>query len=234
MKTRINEDVKLDIALVSQALNNTNVTGQYLSMKDYRSACFLLNGGALAATKTTKLEILQATDNEGSDAKVFDSTAADNAEKTVTANAYDVASLIALASVANTDVVTINGVDFTKAASTDASANEFADAAGLVTCVNAYFDDLFASASTTNVTIIALDGKSDVTITKTENAGTITLSTVQHQIYVEIKASDLDTDNDFLWVAPKVTTTGDTVVSVAALRGNSRFTPDQIGLGKNL
>lgn len=56
------------------------------------------------------------------------------------------------------DALTINGTVFKKAVATDASAHEFADAAGLVTCIN---DDtyglsgVFASAVTTLVTLVS-------------------------------------------------------------------------------
>ena len=69
MKVRISEDVKLDIGLVSQPLDDTNATGKYHPVKDYPRICAVLNGGAMAATKTTKIELLQAKDNGGTDAK---------------------------------------------------------------------------------------------------------------------------------------------------------------------
>lgn len=237
MKTRINEDIKMDLALVPQTLSASNVTGHYFSMAGFRSALMILIAGALAAAATTKLEILQAKDASGTDAKVFDSTAADNAEKTLTANTNVIEGTAALASVANTDVVTVNGISFTKAAATDVSAQEFADAAGLVSCINAHEDlagKVLASDSSTIVTVKSVDGISDVTLGKTENAGTITLATTKYQVYVEIKASDIDGDNAFDHIAPKVTSTGTGIVAVTLLRGNGRFTPEQIGIGKNL
>ncbi|MBO8183767.1 MAG: hypothetical protein H0Z28_13425 [Archaeoglobus sp.] len=218
--------MKIDIGLVSQALNNSNATGRYYNMAMYRKALFVLNGGAMAAGKTTKIELLQAKDADGTDAKAIA-----NADATITANTAVTEATIDLSLVANTDVVTINGIDFTKAAATDASAREFADAAGLVTCVNheTYgVEGVTASVNGNIVTLKATDpGAVAITLDKTENAGTITLATTKAIAYVEVDASYLDIDNGFTHVAAKVTTTADTVVSVVMLRGDGRFSPEQ-------
>ncbi|MFW5777387.1 MAG: hypothetical protein ACOCZB_08900, partial [Spirochaetota bacterium] len=208
-------------------------TGKYFRLSDYgRRILFVMIGAAMAATETTKLELLQATDEEGSDSKVFDSTAADNAEKTVTANEEVIEATVALATAAATDVVTVNGTEFTMAGATDVDANEFADAAGLVSCINASVDGVFASADATTVTIRSANGRASVTVEKTESSGTITLATTEHLVYVEVEADDLDVANGFEYVAARVTTTADSVVGVLAVRMDGRFSPDQIGVGK--
>ncbi len=218
---KLYEGAKMDIGLVSQALNNTNATGPYYDMRPFRKALALLNGGAMAATKTTKIELLQAKDAEATDAKAITSASA-----TVTANTLVTEATVELASVANTDVVTINGIDFTKAAATDATAREFADAAGLVTCVNhATYGapGVTASANGTLVTLVSTNpGATVITTDKTENAGTITLATTKAQAYVELDGHALDHENGFTHIACKVTTTANSVVSAMLLRGDPR------------
>ena len=84
---RIYESEKLDIALVPQAVNDTNITGKYHPVKNYGRILALLAGGAMAATKTTKVELLQAVDNGGTDAKGIPTTVGQEAVAEITANA---------------------------------------------------------------------------------------------------------------------------------------------------
>jgi hypothetical protein len=233
--SKILDRAKVDVGLVPQAINDDTATGKYFSLKEAgRRIAFILTGGAMAATKTTKLEVLQATDEAGADAKVFSADSEFNAEKTITANTLVVEATVALAAAAVTDVVTVNGVDFTMAGATDVDAKEFADAAGLVLCINAHVAGVVASADGTDVTIRSMDGEASVSTDKTENSGTITLATTEHLIYVEVEADDLDRENDFAWVAAKVTTSANTVLAAMAVRMDGRNNPTQIGDGKYL
>ena len=50
MKQRITEEIKVDIGLVSQALNNSNATGKYHPIKDYPKIAAVLIAAAMAAT----------------------------------------------------------------------------------------------------------------------------------------------------------------------------------------
>ncbi|KPJ82792.1 MAG: hypothetical protein AMS17_18680 [Spirochaetes bacterium DG_61] len=231
MKQRINEEVKVDIGLVSQALNNTNATGKYHPIKEYRQVLAVLNGGAMAATKTTKIELLQAKDADGTDAKGIPTDAGQEATAEITANTLITEGTIDLTSVANTDIVTVNGISFTKAAATDATKREFADAAGLVTCINhaTYgVPGVSASYSGNVVTVFSTEpGEVVITLEKTEVAGTITLATTKAQAFVEINSGKIDKKNGFNHVAVKVTTTANSNVAVVMLRGNARFTPEQ-------
>ena len=216
---RLFEEVKIDIGLVSQALNNTNATGKYHDMSEYRSALGVLNGGAMAATKTSKIELYEAKDVDGTDAQLIAGAAA-----TITANALVTEATVDLTSVANTDVVTINGVSFTKAASTVEASRTFADAAGLVSCVNDATYGVPGVKASANVAVVTLQavepGTALITVSKTENAGTIALATTKAQAYVEIEAPDLS--DGYSHVACKVTTTANSVVSAVLLRGKAR------------
>jgi len=217
---------KIDIGLVAQALNNTNATGRFFKMNIWRKALAILNAGAMAATKTTAIEILQATDEAGTGAKGIPSTAEQAAIATVTANEKVTEATIALASAAATDKVTINGTVFTMAVTTDVADRKFADAAGLVACVNHAIhgvENVIASAVSTTVTVRSADGAAALTVVGTNVAGTITIATTQAQAFVEVDVGSLDLDNGFEYVGVKVTTTANTTVSAILLRGDGRF-----------
>lgn len=215
MGYKLSEKWKADIGLVSQTINNSNQTGPYYSMKDCRRACAILEAGASADTKTTKLEILEATDNAGTSAAAISSKAA-----TVTSPTLVTEATVATGSAANTDVVTINGLAFTKAAATSAADREWADADGLVTCVTDATYGVPGVTASNNAGTVTLSadplGDATISLSKTENAGTLTLATTKHACFVEILDSDLSSGVDH--IACKVTTTGNTPLGVILLR----------------
>jgi hypothetical protein len=176
----------------------------------------------MAATKTTKVELLQATDAAGTGAKAIT-----DAEAEVTANTLVHEATVALGSAAATDVVTINGIAFTMAVATSIPDREFADDDGLADCVNdaVYGVPHVRATAATNVATLNSDGEVAITVEKTEVAGTITLATTQAQAYVDIDVGNLDLANDFSHVAAKVTTTATSVVSVSLDFYEARFTP---------
>lgn len=88
------EDSKIDVGLVSQALNNSNKTGKYHPLGEFRSALAILSGGPMAVTKTTKLEILEAKNAAAGSAQSL-------ADCTVTANTLVSELTITLATVLN-------------------------------------------------------------------------------------------------------------------------------------
>jgi len=223
---RIHEQVKFDVGLVSQAVNNTNVTGEYGDTARVKKLCYVLNGAAMAASTTTALQILQATDTAGTSAKNVTSALA-----TITANTNVTEATVALAAAANTDTVTITStvdgvaqtaLTFTMAAATAAASREFQNAAGLVTCVNdaTYgVTGVTASASGTTVTLKSTTrGRAVMTVVGGNVAGTVTVATTKAQAYVEVEvAGNVDRTNSFRYLAPKVTTTANTVVAVEVL-----------------
>ena len=239
MKTRIHEDVKIDIGLVSQALNNSDVTGKYHSLKDYRSALAILNSGAMAATKTTKIELLQAKDAAGTGAKGIPTTAAQEALAEITANALVTEATVTLATFLADGTITINSIVFTAHATVTTPANrEFsisgddtADATELVTCINdATYGVPGVTASNVAgvVTLIATDpGEKVITVSSSPDDGTCVKATTKAQAFVEVLSTLLDKINDFTHVAVKVTTTATSNVAVVLQRGRYRFTPIQ-------
>lgn len=229
---KLYEGVKLDIGLKPQALNNTNATGEYYAMKDYRGALAVLSVGAMAVEKTAKLEFLQATNNAGGSAKGIPSTAAQAATAEITANTNVSECTVVLSSVAAADAVIINGLTFTAHANTTTVASrqfkidgtDSADADALVSCIN---DETYgvpgvtASNSNGTITLKSTD-RGKTTLTVTSAAATFTIATTQALAYVEIENLSLDYANDFSHFAAKVTTSANTVVSVAILRGPGR------------
>ncbi|OPL13133.1 MAG: hypothetical protein AVO39_10955 [delta proteobacterium MLS_D] len=214
MGSRLTEDLTIDLGIVGQAIDNNNVTGRYIPMAGHRNAVAVAIGGAQAATKKTKIEWVQAKNLAGESVKDVASSSAEG-----TSGTKDTAATITLTSAENTDTVTINSVVFTKADANDTDAAEFLDDDGLVDCIEAssIADQVTATASSDVVTLIAKDGYT-VTTSKTQNSGTITLATTQHMVISEINVDDIDYDDDFLYVAPKITCTGDGVYSVVVIR----------------
>ncbi|MBA7524707.1 hypothetical protein ES705_16849 [subsurface metagenome] len=237
MKTRIHENVKIDIGLVSQALDNTDETGKYYSLKDYRSALAILNSGAMVATKTTKIELLQAKDADGTEAKGIPTTADQEATAEITANALVTELTITMVSVAADETITINDLIFTAHDTVTTPANrEFsisgddsADAAELVTCINdaTYgVPGITASNFGAVITLVSTE-PGETVITAASTDATFTIATTKAQAFVEILSTLLDKVTGFTHIAVKVTTNANSNVAVVLLRGNARFTPGQ-------
>jgi hypothetical protein len=215
----LSERAKFDIGLVAQAINNTNVTGKYFRMNMERKALFILNGGAMAAAKTTKIEVLQAKDTAGTDAKGIPSTAAQAATAEITANTKVTEATLTLATVLNTQAVTINGLTF----------DDTADAAELVKCINdsVYGVPGITATSALGVVTLVSTNPGETLITIADPAATITPATTKAQAFVEVDVGSLDLANGFEYVAAKVTTGANTVASVILIRGDGRFEPVQ-------
>jgi propanediol dehydratase small subunit len=235
----LNKRAKFDIGLKPQALNNTNATGRYFGLQMFRKAIFWLLGGAMAATKTTKIELLQAKDADGTDAKAIE-----GADATITANIAVTEATLTCATVLATQAVTINGLTFTAAAAADlpnrvfaVGADDTACAASLVLAINhetAGVPGVIASSALGVVTLKAAN-PGDATITIADPAATITAATIEAQAYVEVDVGSLDLADGFEYVAAKVTTTATSVVAVNVVRGDDRFEPvQQVGAATSI
>lgn len=235
----ISESVKQDIGLVSQAINNNNATGKYHSMAKYRRVMAMLDGGAMAATKTTIIELLQGIGAAGGSAKGIPSTVGQLATATITANTKVTEMTVTLATFLVDGTITINGLVFTAHVDTTTvanrefsiSGNDTADAAALVTCINdpTYgVPGVTASNAAGVVTLVSSEpGEVVITVASNPDDGTCVKATVEAQAYVEVDASALDHAGGFTHVAVKVTTTADTVVAAVLARGERRYTPGQ-------
>jgi len=225
---RLSEFQKIDVGLVAQAINNNTATGAYFAMAGHVRALAILNSGPLALTKTTTVEILQAQDAAGTGSKGIPTTVGQLATCTVTVNiAVGAATLTADADVTGSSVL-LNGITFTGAAATDASAREYKQttavdtAAGLVACIN------HATMGVPGITATDLTGGVAGLKSTRPGAVTITLSvanpaglvaaTTEAQAFVEVDGDDLDHAGGFDHIAVKVTTTANSVVSAVLLR----------------
>lgn len=228
---------KVDIGLVPQTINNSNATGKYYRFNMFRKLLAILQIGAIAATKTVKIEFLQATDGTGTGAKGIPSTAEQTAVAEVTANTKVTEATLTLASVLNTQAVTINGLKFTAHTdTTTASKREFAingddtaDAAELVKCINdaTYGVPGVTATSALGVVTLKSTNSGETLITITDAAATITAATTQAQAYVELDVGSLDLANGFEYVAVKVTSSANGSVAVMLIEGDCRFEPVQ-------
>lgn len=228
---RISGQHKFDVALVGQSINNTNVTGRYFAMTEAAKATVVLIGGALASTKKTKVEILQATDEAGTSAKAVTSASAE-----VTAPTKCTEVTLALSNVLAADAVTINGLVFTAHANTTTKSTrnfkidgtDSADGDELAACINdaTYgVPNVTAVNASGTITLRSKDGVTPITIASP--ASTITAAATKYISYVSFNAADLDTANGFKYVAAKVTTDGTSIISVLLIRGGMRHSPTQ-------
>lgn len=220
------EDSKIDIGLVAQALNNTNVIGKYHALTEFRSALAILSTGHMVKAKTAKLELLQATGAGGGSAKAISSH-----ECLITANELVTELTILLATVLHTETIEINGLTFT--AHTDTTTlstrtfkidgNDEADAIALCECINDPdygVPGVTASNSTATITLIStIPGA--VVLSAVSSDATFTVVTVEAQSYVDL--GELKLDTGFSHIACKVTVTDTaTWAAVVLLRYHNR------------
>ncbi len=228
---RFSDEVKVDVGLVSQALNNANATGQYFPMAMWRQIMAILNVGVMAATKTAQIELLQAQDASGTGAKAIPPLpATELATATIAANTNVTGATLTLAAVVATNAVTVNGVTFTAVAvgavgtQFNVGANDTATAANLAAAINAAGLGVTATPNATVVTLAATS-PGDTLVTVTNPAATITVATTQALAFIDLDVSQLDTANGFSYVAAKVTTTANTTVAVTLARAMGRYCP---------
>lgn len=218
------EKGKIDIGVVSQALNNTNVTGKYHPLGEYRSVLAILSGGAMAVTKTTKIELFEAKNAAAGSAQALTGSA------TITANILVTELTITLATVLNTETVIINGLTFTGHTDTTTvanrefsiSGNDTADATELCVCINdpTYgVPGITATSALGVVTLVStIPGATLLTVTSTD--ATFTIATTKAQAYLDFEGLALTAL--FTHVAVKITTTANSVVACVLIRYHSR------------
>ncbi len=218
---------KIDAGLTPQTVNNTNVTGRYLPLANYRDILAVMHVSSMAATKTAKIELLQATDRDGTNSK-----AVTDAEATLTANTLVYKATVACSSVIATDALSVNEKTYTVVASSATLADGEVNVGGSNTLMAEAFataindsnygvPGVTASADSGTLTLESTDGETAITVS-TDDA-TMTLATLEAWAYVSLQSEQIDVINGFTFVAPKVTTTSNSIVGVTMLRGNSRY-----------
>jgi len=212
---------KVDLALVPQVLNNTNITGRYFPMKDFFKALAILQVGALAATKIATIELFAGVTAAGTGGALITGKTA-----TITANVLVSKATIACGTVLDGETIVINGLTFKgDTDTTTVAAREFsisgdntADAVELAVCINdpTYgVPGVVATADTGTVTLVATE-PGETLLTIVPGAAKYTVATLEAQAYVELDNLDLSASTDH--IAAKVTSTGNGTVSVLLLR----------------
>lgn len=228
----VGDEVKFDQAVSPHTYSNNSATGNYFSMGKWRTATILVEGGALAATKTTSCTIYQATSSAGAGAKAIVLATA-----VFTANTNASEMTIAMSSTTDTATLVINGLTFSAHASVTSEAlrqfstsgDNTADADELAACIN---DPVYgvpgvtATAVTGTITLNAVPyGEKTITVVSTSSG--ITLATTAYQMAVNISTNNMDTANSFNHIAAKLASTGSGIAGAALLRGGGRFLPQQ-------
>lgn len=218
------EDSKIDVGLVAKALNNTNVTGKYHPLGEYRGVMAILSGGPMAKTKTTKIELMEAKNAAAGSAQALSGSA------TITANTLVTELTITLATVLNTESIVINGLTFTAHTDTedktirqfDISGNDTADAASLVNCINdpTYGVPGITATSALGVVTLVSTVPGAYVITAASSDATFTVATTKAQAYIDFEGLSLTAL--FTHVAVKCTTTANTVIAVVLIRYKGR------------
>jgi hypothetical protein len=230
---RICDKVKIDTALTPVSLNGAG-TGEYFRMDLHRKALFVVNVGAMAAGKTSEIQVMQAQDAAGTGAKVVTPSTA-----TITANTNVQAALLTSADehVAG-EKYTINGLVFTAAAADvpgtrtyAIGADETASTANLAAKINDAtigVPGVLATAAAGVLTLTA-DEPGDTSITLVASAqATGVPSTARAVAYVEVDAENLDTNNGYTHVAVRLTNSAAILSSAVLLRGQSRYSANQV------
>jgi len=233
---KLNNFLKIDPALTAAEHGTDAVTGAFYKMGQFRRALFVLIAGALAKDTTSKLQIVQATDADGSNAKDIA-----NAACTIIANTKVNSLKITAAKVAANDTITVNGITFTGASAEAVAERKFkADksetgdpvtAASIADCINdAVYGVPGVTASAVDAVVtLTVDEPGKTVITATSSSTTtLAVATISAIAFVEVEATQLDEDSGFTHVAAKVTNSVAADSSVTLLRGDARYTPDQV------
>ena len=232
---KLNNFLKIDPALTAASHGTAAVTGAFYKMGQFRRALFVLIVGALNEGKTSKLQIRQATDAGGSNAKDID-----NATCTIEANTKVNSLTITAASVAANETITVNGITFTCASSENLDERKFlayaestkdaGTAKSIADCINDATNGVpgVTASAVDAVVTLTVDEPGKTVITASSDAATLTVATISAIAFVEVEATHLDEANGFTHVAAKLTNDAAANSSVTLLRGDARYTPDQV------
>ncbi len=225
----LSQRIKGDIAIVPQNLGAPAVSYWY-NLGKYGRAIFWWEVGAMAAAATSDGQIMQARNAAGDGAKAVAGLASQ-----ILANRRVTAATLTVDTVVAGDKVTINGVEFEAAAAADlpnrkfaVGANNGACATSLAEAINhaAGVPGITAEANAAVVTLTATE-PGEETITITDPAVTITPATLRAIGFLEVDASQLDTDENFSHVAIRITNSAATLTAAFVERGDPRWSPEQ-------
>jgi len=226
----LSEVLKPDIALVSLALGSAaNSTSRYINLKEFRRALIVIgihSAVGIKATETVTIKCVEAKDGGGTDPQDL---IKDVKVEGLVKSSIVVTDLTAGTGIDEGDTITINDVMFTCAAATEVKKLEFADGAGLVSCIEAHLPNLAASNSAEVVTISAAEtGFATITLTETADGGSSWTPggyTTHAMAYVEVFASQITPG--FSHIAVNVTNGAAANIDAVAfvVRGDPYFSP---------
>jgi hypothetical protein len=220
---RITEQYVFSQALVPQTISNSNVTSPYFKVKDSTRLAFLMQVGALAASKIATLEVL-ATGG----------ATITGAAATLTANTLVSKATIALATVLAGQTITVNGLVYTAHATvTTAALRQFsiagadsADATELLACLSDPtwgVPGITATANAATLTLVSSDpGETLISLSASDT--TFTLATLEGLVFVELDNLDVEAET----VACKVTSTGAGTVAVLLVEERRTSAPPKV------
>lgn len=233
---RNSEIVKFDNALNSQSLNGEGI-GEYFQMKTYRRATVVVGVGAMALGATSAIQMMQAQNSAGLNAKVITNNTA-----TITANTKVSSAKFTAAAAAAADMVKVNGLTFTavaNGAAADKTKRQFAVGAGgtadadTATALAAIINDpdygapgIKAVAAAAVVTLTCTEpGETEITVEGT--AVRLVAATVNALAYIECDSTHLDVNNGFTHVAVKITNSAAIQTAAKLIRGDGRYSVEQ-------
>lgn len=231
MSRTVRRDEKLDIAFVPQLVNNAGViTSPYFNLGKYRRALFVVSCGQLIREAAETPAITDAVVLQARCAKTIaggDASDITGATATITANVRVQSASIELSGVANGKVCSVNNVVFTKAAGTDVPTRKFADAAGLIACVNAHVPKVIASSGGGAVVNLDTAGPGEANLLVASNHNTQLICRTRSALgYVEVDQRDLAKGKNFVAIRVTANTVAGGVnlpISAVLIRGGSRM-----------
>lgn len=222
---KLYEEMKIDIGLEPISLATANKTGEYFSLADYRKAIIVGTCAVMAKTKTVKFEIYEATNASAGSAQLLAS-----ADATIVANVLVASVTITLATVLNTETITINDLLFSAHTNVeslpdrqfDISGDDTADALSLANCINDPTYGVPGVTATPNAAVLTLtsDVPGAVVFTAVSGDATFTVATLRAAVYIEVEALTLTAT--FTHIAVKCTTDATIICGAALLRGGQR------------
>lgn len=229
MTSKLNEMLKVDLAVDPQSLASSNDTGAYHSLAGYKRALFYFNAAAIADGQTVVAQIMEAQDNIGTGA-----AALTGATATITSPAKLTKGLFTASTIVDTDHVVVQIFDETGTSvssqtytaedtTPDATAGEFAtgaddDAAmvNLAVVVNSLQGTYLQAVAGTSICTLNVREPGKYTMTLTGHTTTVVASALEAAGYVEVDAAQLS--SGFSHVACKLTTDATIVVGATLLR----------------
>lgn len=229
------EELKPDLLMLDETIAADNdESGDYYQLGQYRRAMVyaVIETDGIEAGDDVNFQLRQAKTAAGGDAKDLGDA--------VTVSALVDALVVQTDleptgdNIANNDTITLNGTVFTKKAGTDTDELEFANAAGLVQCIEAADIGLTANA-TGEVVDISVTDPGTQTITMVETALTtwdVSGVTLKASAVLETYVKELDDEFSYITLEVENETGNASAIDVSAIlvRGLPYHSPVELNV----